>query len=291
VYRRIAPVLALTLAPFVLAADGPAPEVPLWADGPPGFADRKDEKDVKTEQKDGEYLVTNVHNPTLTVFLPAKDKANGAAVVIAPGGGHRQLSFVSEGTNAAKWLNDRGVAAFVLKYRLPREKASPYKIPDTLIQDGQRAVRLVRARSAEWGVDPERVGILGFSAGGELAALTCVTPGAGQPDAKDPVDRQNARPAFQGLVYSGPIGIRGQAVTKEAVPPTFIAVGDSDNFSTMLAEHYVALKKAGVPSELHVYAKTGHGFGLRERYASRPSNAWIDRFEEFLKAQGFLKKS
>jgi acetyl esterase/lipase len=265
-------------------------EVPLWANGAPGFEARKGEKEVKNEKTNGEYTITNVHNPSLTVFLPPKEKATGAAVVIAPGGGHRELWMMHEGINEAKWLSEHGVAAFVLKYRLAREKDSPYKVATHALQDGQRAIRLVRSRAKEWGLDPNRVGLMGFSAGGEVTALVCNNPDKGKEGADDPVERQSCRPDFQALVYSGPQGIRMQAVTKE-MPTTFILVGDNDGAATWLVAHYQALKKAGVRAELHVYANTPHGFGLRGADERRPVTAWMERFEEFLRSEGFLKSA
>lgn len=271
------------------AADDPHPQIALWPNGAPGFEGRKDEKESRETQKSGEYKVTNVHNPSLTAFLPPKDKATGAAVVICPGGGHRELWVLHEGENPARWLSDRGVAAFVLKYRLAREKGSPYKVAEHALQDGQRAVRLVRSRAREWGVNPDRVGMMGFSAGGEVTAMVCAKAEKGNPDAADPVDRLGARPDFQALIYSGPQGVVRQAVTKD-IPPTFILVGDGDNAATWLAEYYLALKKVGVSSELHVYANTPHGFGLRAGKTGRPVDGWPQRFEEFLGVQGMLKK-
>ncbi|MHB1425180.1 MAG: alpha/beta hydrolase [Gemmataceae bacterium] len=280
-------VLALGL-PLFAEADDP-PIVPLWDKGAPGFEERKDEKENRKVQKSGEYSVTNVHNPYVTVFLPPKDKATGAAVVIAPGGGHRELWVLHEGEHVARWLSERGVAAFVLRYRLGREKDSKYKIAEHALKDGQRAIRLVRGRAKEWGIDPSRVGIMGFSAGGEVAALVCRNPDKGQEGADDPVERQSCRPDFQALIYSGPQGIVRQTIGKET-PPTFIAVGDEDNAVRWLVEHYQALKKAGVSSELHVYAKTPHGFGLRPSRMNRPVDAWPQRFLEFLGAEGMLKR-
>jgi endo-1,4-beta-xylanase len=277
------------LVPALAWAGDQHPTIPLWPNGAPGFENRKDEKEVKKVQKSGEYCVTNVHNPSLTVFLPAKEKATGAAVVLAPGGGHRELWVLHEGANEARWLNERGIAAFVLKYRLAREKASPYKIAEHALQDGQRAIRLVRSRAKEWGIDPDRVGLMGFSAGGELTAMVCNDPGPGMADATDPVERQSARPAFQALIYSGPLGIRNKTVTKD-VPPTFIVVGDKDNAAVWLTSHYLALKKAGVSAELHIYANTPHGFGFRENKGRRPVDTWLERFEGFLGVQGMLKK-
>ncbi len=270
------------------AADEPL-IVPLWEKGAPGFEARKDEKEKRNVKTSGEYSVTNVHNPYMTVFLPPKDKATGAAVILAPGGGHRELWVMHEGEYVAKWLSEHGVAGFVLRYRLGREPDTKYKIAEHALQDGQRAVRLVRSRAKEWGVNPARVGMMGFSAGGEVVALVCRNPDKGKEGADDPVERESCRPDFEALIYSGPQGIVRQTVTKET-PPTFIAVGDDDNAATWLIEHYQALKKAGVSCELHVYAKTPHGFGFRPSKTSRPVDAWPQRFHEFLDTQGMLKK-
>jgi acetyl esterase/lipase len=292
--RRVLVTALLLFAPALpglTAADDPATEIPLWPNGAPGFESRKDEKEVRTVQKSGEYKVTNVHNPTLTLFLPPKEKATGAAVVIAPGGGHRELWVLHEGANVGKWLSERGIAAFVLKYRLAREKGSPYKLGENAhaLQDGQRAIRLVRSKAKDYGIDPARVGIMGFSAGGEVAAMVCGRAEKGKEDAPDPVDRLSARPDFQALIYSGPLGIVKQTVTKD-MPPTFILVGDNDGAARWLISHYQALRAAKVSSELHVYAKTPHGFGFRPGKTARPVDAWPGLFEDFLRAQGMLKK-
>ena len=158
--------------------------IPLWPKGAPGFEGRRDEPEVAKD-----YWVRNIHNPSVTAFLPPKDKATGAAVIICPGGGHRELVFNAEGAEAARYLNSLGVAAFALKYRLGREKDSPYKIDVHAREDGLRAMRLVRSRAAEWGIDPKRVGIMGFSAGGEVASMVAYSPGEGDPNADDPIDR------------------------------------------------------------------------------------------------------
>ncbi len=268
------------------------PVVHLWENGAPGFENRKDEKEVRDRQnKDGEYRLTNVHNPYVTVFLPPKEKATGAAVVVVPGGGHRELWPKHEGENVAQWLADRGVAAVVLRYRLAREKGAPYKIEVHALQDGQRAVRLVRSHAKEWGIDPNRVGMMGFSAGGEVVAMVVRHPDAGNPSAADPIDRESSTPNFQALVYSGPLGIARQPVAKGSAPPTWIVVGDDDGAVNWLVPYYLDLKKAGVSAELHVYAKTPHGFGFRPyKPAARPADTWLERFYEFLGAEGLLKK-
>src|SRR5205085_7437386 len=145
----------------------------------------------------------NVHNPSIAVYLPPAEKAIGTAVIVAPGGGHRQLVIGSEGTDIAKWLNDLGIAAFVLKYRLAFTPNYQYTVEGEALQDTQRAIRIVRARAREWGVNPNRIGLLGFSAGGALAALADIRFDRGNLNATDPVERQSCRPDFVGLVYPG----------------------------------------------------------------------------------------
>ncbi len=288
----LASALALVALQVSPAAEDP-PVVSLWEKGAPGFEDRRDVKETRDREskETGEFRTTNVHNPYVTVFLPPREKATGAAVVICPGGGHRELWVKHEGENVARWLGEHGVAAVVLRYRLAREQGSPYKLDVHAPQDGQRAVRLVRSKAKEWGVDPARVGMMGFSAGGEVVAMVCRKAEKGDERAADPVDRESAVPAFQALVYSGPLGIRGQAVTKENTPPTWIAVGEDDPAAAWLVQHYLDAKKAGVSAELHVYAKTGHGFGFRPyKAAGKPVESWPQRFLDFLDAEGLLKR-
>src|SRR5215472_9333537 len=178
--------------------------IPLWPGGAPGFEARRN------EPEQGESSIRNIHNPSLTVFLPPKEKANGAAVLIFPGGGFRQLVFNSEGVEPARYLNELGVAAFVLKYRLPRETNSPYSLSIHPRQDAQRAMRLVRSRAAAWNLDTNRIGAIGFSAGGEVLAELVYHPVGGDSQAADPVERMNCRTDFQISIYPGP----------SACPPT-----------------------------------------------------------------------
>ena len=227
-------------------------------------------------------MVANVHRPSITLYFPSNP--TGAAVIIAPGGGHREMWMHHEGYNAAKWLAENGVAGIVLKYRLAREKDSTYKIEGESLADMQRAIRLVRARAGEWKIDPARVGVMGFSAGGEIAALAAVQYTEGSPDAKDPVDRLSSKPAFQALIY--PAIPKEMKLSKET-PAAFLACGENDrlNISQGQPELYLALKRAGASAELHVYTGVGHGFGLRP--ASKGAVAgWPARFVEFLDARG-----
>ncbi len=189
-----------------LSAAETRPIIPLWPQGAPGSEGRKNEP----EKVDGDK-VSNIHHPSLTVYQPAKDKATGTAVIVVPGGGHRFLVMNHEGYNVGEWLAGRGIAAFVLKHRLGRDAAapegqSPYQWDVHGLADGQRALRLVRHHAAEWAIDPAKVGILGFSAGGEIAFLTAMRAAPGEANAADPIDRMSARPDFQALIYPGKSG-------------------------------------------------------------------------------------
>jgi acetyl esterase/lipase len=281
--------LALAAISSVFAAPD-RPVVPLWPNGAPGSETRKSEPEKVTPSGSN---VSNIHHPTLLVYLPPADKATGCAVIVAPGGGHRNLAIQHEGYNVGEWLAAHGVAAFVLKYRLARDEANPagtpppYTIERDALADAQRAIRIVRARATEWHVNPAAVGIIGFSAGGEVAALAAMRPEAGKPDASDPIDRQNARPDFQGLIYPGQ---SGKILPEKGAPPAFLACGfgDRKDISEGLAEVYLRFKKAEVPAELHIYAGAGHGFGVRDSNKS-PAGAWIVRFHEWLADRKFLK--
>jgi acetyl esterase/lipase len=280
-------VALLSTAPC-LAADEPV-EVPLWPGGAPGSEGITTGNVFVDQGKNGKVSrsVTQVHNPSLTVYLPAKEKANGAAVVICPGGGHRVLAIEHEGHDIAKWFNNVGVASFILKYRLARAPGSKYKIEEHALEDAKRAVRLVRSRASEWGVDPKRVGMIGFSAGGEVTALAGTRFDTGSESAADPIDRLSSRPDFLVLVYPGfrPESLK---VTKET-PPTFLVHADDDRLSAeRSASFYQALKKAGVSGELHVYARGGHGFGMRDNH--QPVSTWPTRLEEWMNDRGFTRK-
>ena len=283
-------ILKATLAVAALCATMNAaepPEIPLWANGAPGSEGKANNEKVEVVGGGKERRVSGVVNPTIAVYLPSKETATGAAVIVAPGGGQRFHTFDNEGHNVASWLASVGVVGVVLKYRLARGEGNPFDVETHVLQDTQRAIRTVRARASEWGVNPKRVGIIGFSAGGELAALAATRFDAGNPNADDSIERQGSRPDFQALLYPGlPKETR---ITKE-MPPTFLCAAHDDrpNISEGLAEYYLAVKRAGVPVELHLFTGGGHGFGIRK--TKFPVSAWPDRFEAWMKHMGYLAK-
>ena len=268
------------------AADRPA-EIPLWPGGAPG-SEGKPTTEVVTTSASGELSVAGIHNPSITPYLPPKDKATGLAILVIPGGGHRVLAITHEGYNVAEWLRDRGIAAFVLKHRLAREAGSTYRIEVESFADTTRALRLIRGRAAEWGIDPGRVGALGFSAGGELVTMASTRFEAGDTAATDPLERQDSKPTFQALIYPGRSG--DIQPTKDS-PPVFLAAAynDRQDISEGLAEAYLRFKRAGVAAELHIYGTGGHGFGQRATN-TRPVGQWMTRFEEWLTESGFLRR-
>lgn len=267
------------------------PVIPLWPEGAPGaLGDREEDR------------------PSLTLFLPAPSRANGAAVVICPGGGYGFLAIDHEGQQIGEWLNARGVAAFMLRYRI----APRYHHPAPL-QDVQRALRTVRARAAEWRVDPQRIGVWGFSAGGHLASTAGTHFDAGGPQAEDPIDRVSCRPDFMVLSYpvitlSPPythLGSRDNLLGKDpdprlverfsnekqvtsATPPTFLFHTTTDEAVPVENSvlFYLALRKAGVPAEMHIYEKGPHGVGLAA--ADPILSTWPKHLEDWMRARGLL---
>ena len=280
--------LALCLLAFDCAyAAAPANPLPLWPEGAPGSTARRQEPEKVTGSN-----VSNIHHPSLTPYWPEASAPGGPAVIIAPGGGHARLAAQHEGHNVAVWLARHGVAAFVLKYRLAKDDATPasqpqpYTVDRDALADARRALRLVR--SGAGGPVPGSVGILGFSAGGEVALLAATRPEEGRPEAIDAADRAPARADFYALVYPGGIPRTDIEITHRT-PPVFLTAGYQDraNISEGLAEFYLRSKRAGANAELHLYAGAGHGFGVRETNRG-PHAAWTERFLEWLAERKFL---
>jgi len=266
----------------------------VWPGAAPG--DTKPLPPEADQTKDADPLIAgrriiklgNVTTPQLAVHRPAPAKDTGAAVVICPGGGFSILAYDLEGTEVAAWLNSIGVTAVVLKYRVPaRDRTQPWLAP---VQDAQRAVSLVRSNAAVWGLDPRRIGILGFSAGGTAAAYASLLGDARRYDALDTVDRVSCRPDFALLIYTGGFVERGQTTMKlpegimitKAAPPLFFVHAFNDGVPVQNALLPAAeLKKAGGSAELHIYDAGGHGYGLRP-VAELPVTTWPRRAEEWL---------
>jgi len=257
--------------------------IPLWPNGAPGFESRRNDAEIAKD-----YYIRNINNPSLTVYLPPKDKANGAAVVICPGGGHRLLVFKAEGEDPGRYLAGLGVAAFVLKYRLPREEGSPYSLEKHPREDGLRAMRLVRNRAQEFGVDPNRIGIMGFSAGGEVVSWVSYTPNDGDANASDPIDRQSARPNFVIQIYPGPLGIPA-TVTPDAPSAFVLAANDDACCSGPTVKLLQAYRDAKAPVEAHIFAQGGHGFNMGYRSKLDSLKGWPQRLADWLSDNGFLK--
>jgi acetyl esterase/lipase len=280
----------------------------VWNGKIPGAIDDPAVKEVIEKTAAGVPLVKNVINPTLTAFYPPKEKANGTAVIICPGGGYGSLAITYEGYDVAGWFNQIGVTAFVLKYRLPNDKIMQNKIVGPL-QDIQESIRTIRRNAKEWGIDPNKIGVLGFSAGGHLAS----TAATHYNDKVYDSDATSARPDFAVLVYAviSMIGKDTHAgstrsllgknadiklleeytnnlqVTKDT-PPAFLVCAQDDKAVPIInsVNYFIAMNQNNIPGELHVYEKGGHGFGLAEKGGSE--SAWPEALKKWLKQRGLL---
>jgi len=243
-------------------------------------------------------MITNVSKPTLTIYRPPKDRDTGTAMLICPGGGYWNLYWQLEGEEVATWLNSIGITGIILKYRVPRHadeiKGEPARRP---LQDAQRAVSLVRSRAAEWGIHPDRIGIMGFSAGGHLAIATATNFDKRTYEAADDIDQISCRPDFAVAVYSGYLKSKDKDELAPAIripsgtPPIFLAHGGDDTISPPQnsALMYLALKQAGVPAELHIYGGTAHDFGVRAN--DRAYSTWTTSCAHWLRERGLLRSS
>ena len=299
--RRLAIGLAIGIgvgAASLARADEPTEPkvVDLWPGPPPGDDAKIDDEKLTKGPDDKVRSITNVSNPTLSIYRPeGEPKQPRMAVVVCPGGGYNNLAWDHEGDQVARWLNGIGVTAAVLKYRVPRRPGAPAdKPPIQALMDAQRALSLVRSHADDWGIDPDRVGILGFSAGGHLGAWASTNFDHRAYETMDEADRKSCRPDFAVLVYPGGVVPRdSQALAPEIkvsaeTPPTFLAhAGDDRVNAENSVMYYLALKRAGVPADLHIYASGGHGFGLRP--SDKPCSTWPDRCEEWLRSQGLLR--
>ncbi len=251
----------------------------------------------KVEVTEPTRMITDVTKPSITICRPPKDKDTGTAMLICPGGGYWNLYWQLEGEEVATWLNSIGVTGVILKYRVPRQ---PDEVPTSEparrpLQDAQRAMSLVRSKASEWGLHPNQIGIVGFSAGGHLVIATATSFEKRTYQPVDEIDKISCRPDFGVAVYPGYLKVKDKDELNPSIhipagtPPIFFAHGGSDIIAP--PEHsvmmYLALRRAGIPAELHVYANTAHDFGVRP--SDNPVSSWTESCANWLRYQGFLK--
>ena len=288
--------IALAVTASLTAADDASapPVLDVWPGDVPGeTGDIGKETATTSGPPKPVTRVTNVSQPTIALYRAPENTANGCAVVVCPGGAYNILAYDLEGTEVAQWLNSIGVTAILLKYRVPRrDKDQPHAAP---LQDVQRAIRLVRKNARKWGVDPARIGVLGFSAGGHLTVMAGTHWDRENYEPVDEADRLSCRPDFLVPIYPAYLGDQENPsqlsplvrVTKET-PPTFVAITQDDSDRAIYAALLlVALKRADVPAELHIYSPGGHGYGLRP--SDNPVSSWPKRCEDWMRTSGFLR--
>ncbi|MEO5772666.1 MAG: alpha/beta hydrolase [Sphingomicrobium sp.] len=280
--------LALTLvcgSPALAQFAGEHPTVvKLYPNGAPGSQARRNEPEQAQD-----YWVKNVHDPSLTIYPADPAHANGASVVVLPGGGHGLLVIEGEGVKAAQALNRMGITVAVLKYRLAREPGSTYTIEGDAAGDTARAIKWMRAHASDYKIDPARIGLMGFSAGGELASLVANYPKEYAKAPRDALSKVSGRPDFQVLVYPGPLGAKGPIAP--GAPPAFLVAGSKDRCcGPPTVTIYQLLHKAGVSAELHMYAGTDHGFNM-DRSNLYSVAHWADRLFEWLSDNGWLDRN
>src|ERR1700674_3087149 len=275
-------------------------QVPLWPGAVTDARPVTGPETVATETKDlvaGRpwVYVSNVSRPTITVYSP-KGKNTGAAVVVFPGGGYEILAIDLEGTEICDWLTSRGITAVLLKYRVPTERVGTYRESPLALQDAQRALGLLRFHAAEWHIDPHKIGVIGFSAGGHMVAAVSTHFDKRSYPAVDAADKESCRPDFAIALYPGhlsaekdePVALNPHIPVTSHTPPTFLLQAEDDPVDPVNNSlvYFAALKKAGVPVEMHLYAQGGHPFGLRR--TNLPITAWPELVEAWLRTSGIL---
>lgn len=287
-------------APTQDAAGSVSKPMPLWNQTPPGekggIGEEKDTSpvDANGKRKDDIIRLGNVSQPTITVYRPAREKETGAAVLVCPGGGYTILAMNLEGTEVCQWLNSIGVTSILLKYRVPVRPGVERFLPP--LQDAQRALSLIRQHAAEWGVDPKRLGILGFSAGGHLAAVASTQYETRAYPTADDTDKENCRPDFSILIYPAYLTAKDdlsrlapEIKVTANTPPAFLVMTEDDPIHVENVYVYaLALKKEKIPVEVHTYATGGHGYGLRPTKQS--VTGWSALAAHWMDSHGWLKK-
>lgn len=275
-------VAAAALAAGPLCAQDNGLRFRLWPDGIPGFAERRAIPEVSRE-----YWTRHVNDPSVHYHPADPARADGSAVLILPGGAHEFLVTTSEGHDVARWFAERGVAAFVLYYRLAREDGAPWDFEDAR-QDADRAMRLIRARATEFGVDPAKLGVMGFSAGGELARWTLLSPPAPPEGEGDSLDTGDARPSFGILVFPGPLAMPGEAIGPDTPPVMLSTALDDECCAQSTLDIFNALRAGGAPVELHAYQAGGHAHNMGENTPFVSLKNWPTTIEDWMVDRGFM---
>ncbi len=261
---------------------GTGERIALWKNGVPGFEERRDIPEVSQD-----WWTKQVNDPSIHFYAADEAVANGSAVLIMPGGGHQELVTTTEGRDVAAWFATRGVTAFVLYYRLAREEGAPWNIEDAR-QDAERAMRMIRARADEFGVNPDALGVMGFSAGGELARMTLFSPPVQAEGEGDAIDQGDATPDFGILVFPGPVGGEGESMGPDSPPTLLSTAADDECCSQPTIDIFMALRAAGAPAELHVYQEGGHAYNMGEATDLVSLQNWPDTIEEWMVDRGFM---
>ncbi|MEE2796610.1 MAG: alpha/beta hydrolase [Planctomycetota bacterium] len=260
----------------------------LWPDGVPLSGQKAESSEEVRTNKNGILRITNVTRPQMTVYRP--NDPNGAAVLVCPGGGYKILAYEHEGTDVCEFLTEHGVTAILLKYRVPSSQ-------EVALQDAQRAIGMIHHHAEEWGIDPDRIGMLGFSAGGNLTVMTCLHGSERTYEIDEKLDINNPTPSFAIPVYPAYLVERGtegpllSAITVKVTSPPLCLVHAADDPWTASSSFLLAVeyKKHDVPCEVHVYAKGGHGFGMKKK--GLPVDAWPDRVVEWMDSMGYLTET
>ncbi len=257
--------------------------IPLWANGAPGSESRKSEPETKPNP----WSIGNIYNPSLTVYEPAPGKSNGHAIVVAPGGGFRELVVGEEGYKPAAFFAELGFTAFVLKYRLVRETGSGLTVEKDAKVDAIRAMRVARSLAPKYGFGADKIGMIGFSAGGETLSYAAFSDIAGDTAATDPIDRIGSRPNFAVWIYPGPVGVPA-TVPKDA-PPAFFLVAQDDGASRVVLDLVSKYRAAKVPYEAHILSGGAHGFNMGDRSTLVAVKNWRNRLADWFQDRGFIK--
>lgn len=257
----------------------------LWEGSAPGSENREGKERIRLN---GKYLLlSNIHRPSITAFFPPPNTATGAAIIIAPGGGHQDLWISHEGYKPAEWFSTNGIACFVLKYRLARQMNSGYSVNEHALADIQRAIRVVRHRATEWSINKNAIGVMGFSAGGELAGLSAINFDHGKEKPADEIDKESSYPDFQALIY--PADTRDFQISKKSPPAFLLAGGLDEEIAEDISNLYSQFVQMGIPASLHIYQDVDHGFGVQDSNTGATA-AWPKIFLEWLSDRSFLSK-